>query len=144
MKFFISTTIAIVFFIYDAQTQSNNVKIYIASSGVPTSNEAVANFSEGCFWHAEIIVQNLVGIGDAVSAYAGGHTTNPDYEKVASGQTGHAETVQVYYDPSKISYKTLVRAFLQVRIRPLLTARETMPVPNTALLHFTEEMKRKK
>ena len=111
MKFFISTTIAIVFFIYNAHTQSNNVKIDIASSGVPTSNEAVANFSEGCFWHAEIIVQNLVGIGDAVSAYAGGHTTNPDYEKVASGQTGHAETVQVYYDPSKISYTTLVRVF---------------------------------
>ena len=78
---------------------------------MPTANEAIATFSEGCFWHAEIVFQSLVGVRDAVSGYCGGITTNPDYEKVASGETGHAETVQVYYDPSKISYETLVAAF---------------------------------
>lgn len=76
-----------------------------------SANEAVANFSEGCFWHAEIVFQSLVGVRDAVSGYAGGKDTNPNYEKVASGETGHAETVQVYYDPSKISFETLVAAF---------------------------------
>jgi peptide-methionine (S)-S-oxide reductase len=52
-----------------------------------------------------------VGVRDAVSGYAGGTDTRPTYEKVASGETGHAEVVQVYYDPSKISYETLVKAF---------------------------------
>ena len=75
------------------------------------ANEAVATFSEGCFWHAEIVFQSLEGVRDAVSGYAGGTDTNPSYEKVAGGNTGHAETVQVYYDPSKISYETLVKAF---------------------------------
>ena len=75
------------------------------------ANEAVATFSEGCFWHAEIVFQSLEGVRDAVSGYAGGTDTNPSYEKVADGNTGHAETVQVYYDPSKISYETLVQAF---------------------------------
>src|SRR6201991_3528252 len=74
-------------------------------------NEAVATFSEGCFWHAEIIFQSLAGVRDAVSGYAGGTTTDPDYEKVSSGSTGHAETVQVYYDPAKISFETLVKAY---------------------------------
>ena len=78
---------------------------------MPAPNEAVAYFSEGCFWHAEIIFQSLVGVRDAVSGYAGGTDTNPGYEKVATGRTGHAETVAVYYDPSKISYQTLVKAF---------------------------------
>ena len=49
---------------------------------------------------------------DAVSGYAGGSDDSPDYEKVSSGETGHAETVNVYYDPSKISFETLVKAFL--------------------------------
>ena len=77
----------------------------------PLANEAVATFSEGCFWHAEIVFQSLDGVRDAVSGYAGGTDTNPSYEKVAGGNTGHAETVQVYYDPAKISYETLVKAF---------------------------------
>ncbi len=91
--------------------QSAKVKIPVAVKGAPVANEAVATFAEGCFWHAEIVFQSLVGVRDAVSGYAGGTTTDPDYEKVASGQTGHAETVQVHYDPSKISYETLVNAF---------------------------------
>ena len=75
------------------------------------ANEAVATFAEGCFWHAEIVFQSLYGVRDAVSGYAGGTDTNPTYEKVAGGNTGHAETVQVYYDPTKINYETLVKAF---------------------------------
>lgn len=77
----------------------------------PMANEAVATFAEGCFWHAEIVFQSLDGVRDAVSGYAGGTDTNPSYEKVAGGNTGHAETVQVYYDPAKINYETLVKAF---------------------------------
>ncbi len=73
--------------------------------------EAIAYFSEGCFWHSEIIFQSLVGVNDAISGYSGGSDPNPSYEAVCSGSTGHAETVEVHYDPAKISFKTLVAAF---------------------------------
>lgn len=93
-----------------AQSQTSKITFPLGSKK-PLPNEAVATFSEGCFWHAEIVFQSLAGVRDAVSGYAGGTDTSPDYEKVASGSTGHAETVQVYYDPAKISFETLVRAF---------------------------------
>ena len=99
-------------FLLAAAAESQSSKIdFPPGSMKPWANEAVATFSEGCFWHAEIIFQSLNGVRDAVSGYAGGSDTKPSYEKVASGNTGHAETVQVYYDPSKISYETLVKAF---------------------------------
>ncbi len=93
------------------QQTAHPAGIFIGSKTGASPNEAVATFSEGCFWHAEIVFQSLVGVRDAVSGYAGGTDAHPDYEKVSSGTTGHAETVQVYYDPSKISYQTLVEAF---------------------------------
>src|SRR5450432_1383045 len=113
MKFFYSTLLAVSLFSSCGQTQNRtgSTNIPLAEKQKPSANEAVATFSEGCFWHAEIVFQSLVGVRDAVSGYAGGTTTDPTYESVSSGSTGHAETVQVYYDPSKISYATLVAAF---------------------------------
>ena len=110
MKAIISTLLSIIVFAGCARPQTD-AKIVAGSKGKPSANEAVATFAEGCFWHTEIVFQSLVGVRDAVSGYAGGTDTNPDYEKVSGGETGHAESVQVYYDPSKISFETLVRAF---------------------------------
>lgn len=93
-----------------AQTQTKTADMKMDASAT-TPKEAVATFSEGCFWHAEIVFQSLVGVRDAVSGYSGGTDVNPSYEKVCMGSTGHAESVQVYYDPQKISYQTLVKAF---------------------------------
>ena len=94
----------------NASPQTSKITFPVGSTK-PMPNEAVATFAEGCFWHAEIVFQSLDGVRDAVSGYAGGTDTSPSYEKVAEGNTGHAETVQVYYDPAKISYETLVKAF---------------------------------
>ncbi|MDR3714647.1 MAG: peptide-methionine (S)-S-oxide reductase MsrA [Puia sp.] len=94
-----------------SQAQSGGFSIPRGDHSNPSPNEAVAYFGEGCFWHAEIVFQSLVGVRDAVSGYAGGTDPNPTYPKVCTGETGHAETVAVYYDPSKISYATLVSAF---------------------------------
>jgi len=110
MKAIISTLLSIIVFAGCARPQTDT-KIVAGSKEKPSVNEAVATFAEGCFWHTEIVFQSLVGVRDAVSGYAGGTDTNPDYEKVSGGETGHAESVQVYYDPSKISFETLVRAF---------------------------------
>ncbi len=110
MKIILSTFLALTFFSACTTAQNKGIKIPVATSTKPMPGEAVATFAEGCFWHAEIIFQSLVGVRDAVSGYAGGKTVNPTYEEVASKTTGHTETVQIYYDPSKISYTTLVQA----------------------------------
>lgn len=73
--------------------------------------EAVATFAAGCFWCSEAQFESLRGVRDAVSGYAGGELENPTYEQVGAGQTGHAEAVQIYYDPRVIPYAQLVRAF---------------------------------
>ncbi|MEP6712201.1 MAG: peptide-methionine (S)-S-oxide reductase MsrA [Ferruginibacter sp.] len=102
--------ISLLFFGAATEAQNSSINFPIGSKKA-SANEAVATFGEGCFWHAEIVFQSLAGVRDAVSGYSGGTDTHPGYEKVCSGTTGHAEAVQVYYDPSKISYETLVKAF---------------------------------
>jgi len=94
-----------------AQSPKKPLTIPLGSTTNKSANEAVAYFAEGCFWHSEIVFQSLTGVRDAVSGYAGGTTKNPSYEAVGTGSTGHTETVQVFYDPQKISYATLVSAF---------------------------------
>lgn len=111
MKPVFFAALAFIIFTGCAMSQNNDVKIPVGISKKPSGHESVAYFSEGCFWHTEIVFQSLVGVRDAVSGYCGGTDTNPDYEKVSSGETGHAETVQVFYDSSKISFPTLVQAF---------------------------------
>ena len=69
---------------------------------------AVATFAGGCFWCVESGYEKIPGVVEAVSGYAGGEETNPTYKQVASGQTGHTEAVQVYYDPDQITYEGLV------------------------------------
>ena len=70
-----------------------------------------AVFGMGCFWGAERIFWRLPGVYSTSVGYAGGTTPNPTYEETCSGRTGHAEVVQVVYDPAKISYETLLKAF---------------------------------
>ncbi|MEU0547376.1 peptide-methionine (S)-S-oxide reductase MsrA [Micromonospora sp. NPDC005979] len=71
----------------------------------------VAVFGMGCFWGAERLFWTLPGVYTTSAGYAGGFTTNPTYEETCSGRTGHAEVVQVVYDPSKITYEDLLKVF---------------------------------
>lgn len=70
-----------------------------------------ATFGTGCFWCTEAIFESLKGVLKAQSGYSGGHVANPTYEQVCSGETGHAECIQVTYDPKVISYDELLEAF---------------------------------
>ncbi|CAM1354566.1 peptide-methionine (S)-S-oxide reductase MsrA [Tenacibaculum insulae] len=71
----------------------------------------VAYFAGGCFWCVEAIFESVIGVEEAVSGYAGGFTKNPTYESSNTGKTGHAEAVAVYYNPKKVSFKTLVTVY---------------------------------
>ncbi|HLI81338.1 MAG TPA: peptide-methionine (S)-S-oxide reductase MsrA [Candidatus Binataceae bacterium] len=71
----------------------------------------IATFAAGCFWGPEARFRRIPGVVDAAVGYMGGHVKNPTYEMVCSDETGHAEVVQVSYDPSVISYEQLLDAF---------------------------------
>lgn len=71
----------------------------------------LATFASGCFWCTEAIFQRLKGVLNVTSGYSGGDMDNPSYSKVSSGSTGHAEAVQIEFDPSIISYETLLDIF---------------------------------
>ena len=73
-----------------------------------------ATFGGGCFWCIEAIFQRLDGVETVISGYAGGAVTDPTYEDVSSGTTGHAEVVQIDFDPDKISYEELVELFFRL------------------------------
>jgi peptide-methionine (S)-S-oxide reductase len=72
----------------------------------------------GCFWGVQGVFQHVKGVQQAVSGYAGGTTANPGYEDVSNGDTGHAESVKITYDPTKISYGELLRIFFSVAHDP--------------------------
>jgi peptide-methionine (S)-S-oxide reductase len=75
------------------------------------NNLEKATFAGGCFWCMEAAFEDVPGVVSATSGYAGGTVKNPTYEQVSSGETGHAESVQVAYDPSKITYEQLLEIF---------------------------------
>jgi peptide-methionine (S)-S-oxide reductase len=75
------------------------------------SKYSQATFAAGCFWHEEALFESIKGVKEAISGYAGGTTKNPTYEVVETGTTGHAETVNVYYDPAEVSYATLLKVY---------------------------------
>ena len=70
-----------------------------------------ATFGGGCFWCTEAIFQDVIGVHQVVSGYAGGQVENPTYREVCDGTTGHAEVIQVTYDPTVISYEELLLIF---------------------------------
>jgi peptide-methionine (S)-S-oxide reductase len=75
------------------------------------SRYSQATFAAGCFWHEEALFESIKGVKEAISGYAGGTTKNPTYESIETGTTGYAETVNVYYDSSVITYPVLLKIF---------------------------------
>jgi len=97
----------------NAQTNANQQAV-IDAKPVEVSLEngkARAYFASGCFWCVEAIYESVEGVDEAISGYSGGHTKNPTYQSSNTGQTGHAESVEVIYDPNVVSFATLVDVY---------------------------------
>lgn len=98
-----------------AQNNAKPVKNDTLTSG--TNNKQTmattdtATFANGCFWCTEAIFEQLEGVISATSGYTDGHVKNPTYKEVCTGETGHAECLQIVYDPSKISFDELLEVF---------------------------------
>jgi peptide-methionine (S)-S-oxide reductase len=90
----------------------------VPSSVTPAAPLDTAVFAGGCFWGVQAVFQHVKGVVSATSGYSGGSADKPSYEQVSSGRTGHAESVRVVYDPSKVSYNTLLEVFFKVAHDP--------------------------
>ena len=111
-------------------------------AGVTTE---VATFGTGCFWCTEAVFQELKGVVKVYSGYMGGHVANPSYEEVCSGATGHAECLQVFFDPEVLTYDELLEVFWESH-DPTQLNRQGNDIGTqyrSAIFYHTEEQREK-
>jgi peptide-methionine (S)-S-oxide reductase len=109
----------------------------------PKTEKAV--FAGGCFWGIQAVFQHTKGVTSAVSGYSGGWTDRPSYEMVGTGTTGHAESVEVTFDPARISYETLLKIFFVVAHDPTQLNRQGPDVGTqyrSSLFYMSDEQKK--
>ena len=106
MKYFL------IYFIFLISSIINQKKINDTEVLLQKNNKE-AYFASGCFWCVEAIFESLKGVEEVYSGYSGGVTIDPSYREVMSGNTGHAETVEIIYNPKIIDFKTLVKVFFE-------------------------------
>ena len=114
-----------------------------ATASSPAEDTAV--FAGGCFWGIEAVFEHVKGVKSAVSGYAGGNVANPSYEQVSTGDTGHAESVQVVYDPAQVSYGKLLQIFFSVAHDPTQLNRQgpdSGPQYRSAIFTTSDEQKK--
>src|SRR6267143_998991 len=107
--------------------------------------EQIAVLAGGCFWGVEAVFEHVKGVKDVKSGYAGGSAAAARYEKVSTGETGHAESVRIAYDPSRISYGQLLKVFFSVAHNPTELNRQgpdTGSQYRSAIFYANEEQRR--
>src|SRR5213592_2160309 len=115
-----------------------------ATPGADNKRLEKATFAGGCFWCMEEAFDKVDGVVSTLSGYTGGRKANPTYEEVSAGRTGHAESVEVMYDPTKVSYEKLLEIFWH-NIDPTVADRQFCDVGNqyrSAIFYHNETQKR--
>ncbi|RAN81222.1 peptide-methionine (S)-S-oxide reductase [Bacillus sp. SRB_336] len=111
----------------------------------PAHNEATAVFAGGCFWGIEAVFEHVKGVHKVVAGYSGGSADTASYEQVSTGDTGHAESVRVQFDPKQVSYGTLLQVFFSVALDPTELNRQgpdTGTQYRSAIFYGNDEQKR--
>ena len=126
----------------------NNTTTSLASTTGQSSsalNTDTATLANGCFWCTEAIFQQLEGVLKVTSGYSGGHVVDPSYKEVTTGTTGHAECIQIIFDPSKISFDELLEVFWQTHDPTTLNKQgnDEGPQYRSAVFYHTPEQKEK-
>ena len=114
------------------------------SSDIPAQNLQIATFAGGCFWCMQAAFDKVKGAVSTAVGYTGGHKENPTYEEVCSGKTGHAEAVEILYNPSLVSYEELLDIFWK-NIEPTMLNRQFVDFGTqyrTAIFYHNEEQRR--
>src|SRR5262250_1144164 len=111
----------------------------------PKPSEAVAIFAGGCFWGTQAVFEHVVGVQKVTAGYCGGNVEHPYYELVCTGSTGHAESVRVIYDPSRITYGQLLMVFFGVAHDPTQKNRQGPDVGTQyrSVIFYTSEEQKK-
>ena len=106
-------------------------------------SQEVATLGGGCFWCLEPLYEELLGVKQVVSGYAGGHVVNPTYEQICSKTTGHAEVIQVSFDPSAISFREILEVFFTSHdpTTPNRQGNDVGPQYRSVILYHNEEQK---
>jgi peptide-methionine (S)-S-oxide reductase len=115
-----------------------------APAGAVLAAEETAVFAGGCFWGVDAVFKHVKGVSHVVSGYAGGSAATANYEMVSGGNTGHAESVQVRFDPAQVSYETLLRVFFDVAHDPTQLNRQGPDVGSqyrSAIFYAGEEQR---
>jgi peptide-methionine (S)-S-oxide reductase len=118
--------VAMAFFVFAAEANHANAAAESVALPHPAVDTALAStngtqtavLAGGCFWGVQDVFQHVKGVKEAISGYSGGSLSSPDYEEVSSGNTGHAESVKIIFDPSQISYGQLLQVFFSVAHDP--------------------------
>ena len=129
----------------DRNKSYSNLLAAGVNSMTDSKKTETATFANGCFWCTEAIFEELNGVLSATSGYSGGHSENPTYKEVCTGQTGHAECLQIVYDPSVISYDELLEVFWETH-DPTTLNRQGADVGTqyrSAIFYHNEEQKQK-
>ncbi|MGI8741681.1 MAG: peptide-methionine (S)-S-oxide reductase MsrA [Bryobacteraceae bacterium] len=111
----------------------------------PAKHKETAVLAGGCFWGLEAVFESLKGVSDVVSGYAGGNRSTAHYEVVSTGQTGHAESVQITFDPTQISFGQLLKIYFSVAHDPTELNRQgpdTGTQYRSSIFYTSEEQKR--
>ncbi|MGB3461223.1 MAG: peptide-methionine (S)-S-oxide reductase MsrA [Rhodanobacter lindaniclasticus] len=90
----------------------------VVDAAPPAAHEETAVFAGGCFWGIEAVFEHVKGVRKATAGYSGGAADTASYDRVSDGDTGHAESVQVEFDPAEVSYGTLLQVFFSVALDP--------------------------